>query len=194
MNIGTIKDFEILDAIKDRRSIRAFSDQPVEQEKIKALFEAARWAPSTMNEQPWQYIYATREDEGFYHLIGETLMPGNRVWALKAPLLIVSLARKTFLDNGSHNGSALHDTGMANFALSLQATEMGLYTHMMGGFDHNLLRKNLNIPEDLQPVVVIAAGYPGDSNGLPENLRQREFNMRSRKKLGEFVSRQPLDT
>ncbi len=194
MNTNTIKDFEILDTIKNRRSIRAFSDQPVEGEKIKALFEAARWAPSAMNEQPWQYIYATREDERLYHLIGETLMPGNRIWALKAPLLIVSLARKTFLDNGSHNSSALHDTGMANYALSLQATEMGICTHMMGGFDHDLLRKNLNVPEDLQPVVVIAAGYPGDLKDLPENLRQREFSMRNRKKPGEFIFRKPLNS
>ena len=185
--MDTTMNKEILDVIKERRSIRAFSDKPVKEEKIKALFEAARWAPSAMNEQPWQYIYAQKEDSALFNSIAEALMPGNRIWASNAPVLIVSMARKTFIDNGSHNSSAAHDTGMANYALSLQATKMGLFTHMMGGFDHNQLKQNLNLPEDLQPIVVIAVGYSGDANILPEPLKQRENAMRSRKNHYEFV-------
>jgi len=177
----------LLDVIRERKSIRSFSEQPVEEDKIRLLFEAARWAPSSMNEQPWQYIYASRDNEHLYQAIADSLMPGNRIWALSAPLLIVSLARKTFQRNGNHNGSALHDTGMANFALSLQATEMGLHTHMIGGFDHALLGKNLNLPDEVQPVVIIAVGYPGDTDQLPENLRQIEHAPRNRKSHGEFV-------
>ena len=185
--MNTTMNKEILEVIKERRSIRAFSDKPVEEEKISALFEAARWAPSAMNEQPWQYIYAGKEDKALFNSIAESLMPGNRIWASNAPLLIVSMARKTFMDNGSHNGSAAHDTGMANYALSLQATQMGLYTHMMGGFDHSQLKENLNLTDDLQPIVIIAVGYPGDANVLPEALKQRENAKRSRKEHNEFV-------
>ncbi|PWT99101.1 MAG: nitroreductase [Bacteroidetes bacterium] len=140
-----------------------------------------------MNEQPWQYIYAHKEDSALFNSIAESLMPGNRIWATNAPLLIVSMARKTFMDNGSHNGSAVHDTGMANYALSLQATEMGLFTHMMGGFDHSQLKQNLNLIDDLQPIVIIAVGYPGDASVLPEALKQREHAKRSRKNQTEFV-------
>lgn len=181
----------VIDVIKDRKSIRAFSHKAIEPEKINALFEAARWAPSAMNEQPWMYVYA--EDSQQLHLdIVDTLYPGNQSWAAKAPLLIVSIMRENFINNGSHNGSALHDTGMANYALSLEATSLGLHTHMMGGFHQAALKKKLNLPQDLRPVVVIAVGYAGNPDELPEGLKQREFAVRARKPVSEFTFNQIL--
>lgn len=181
----------VIQIIKQRRSIRAFSDKMVEPEKIQALFEAARWAPSAMNEQPWMYIYADK-NQSLHTSIVETLFPGNQSWAEKAPLLLVSIMRENFINNGNHNGSALHDTGMANYALSLEATSLGLHTHMMGGFHQAALKKKLNLPEGLRPVVVIAIGYSRNPDDLPEGLKQREFAERSRKPVSEFIFNQIL--
>lgn len=180
----------VIDVIRNRRSIRSFSDKGIDKEQINVMFEAARWSPSAMNEQPWLYIYATRENEALYNAIAQSLMPGNKKWAEKAPLLIVSMARPYFLSNGKHNNSALHDTGMANLALSLQATAMGLHTHMMGGFDAALLKKSLNLPADLHVAVVIAVGYAGDPGVLPEDLKQREEGPRSRMNHDQFIFHQ----
>ncbi|HEX5025168.1 MAG TPA: nitroreductase family protein [Agriterribacter sp.] len=177
----------VLDVIRNRRSIRSFSDKSIDKEQINAMFEAARWSPSAMNEQPWLYIYATRENKALHTAIAESLMPGNKKWAEKAPLLIVSMARPHFLSNGKHNSSALHDTGMANLAVSLQATAMGLHTHMMGGFDPVVLKKNLNLPGDLHVAVVIAVGYAGDPELLPEELKRREKTQRSRMEHEQFT-------
>lgn len=181
----------VIDVIKKRRSIRAFSDRVVEVEKIQALFEAARWAPSAMNEQPWMYVYA-RKGQPLHARIVESLLPGNKSWAEKSPLLIVSLMRENFINNGSRNGNALHDTGMANYALSLQAASLDLYTHMMGGFHQTALARALNLPGDLHPVVVMAVGYAGNPGDLPEGLKQREFATRLRKPVSEFTFNQIL--
>ncbi len=177
------------DIIYKRRSIRSFLEIPVEEDKTDLLFEAARWAPSAMNAQPWIYVYA-RKGETLHAGIAETLTPGNRVWAAKAPLLIVSLA-KTHFDNGSPNGTAGHDTGMANHAIALQATALGLQAHMMSGFDHEALEKLLGFPPDVKAVVVMAVGYPGIADSLPDPFRERETAPRKRKAVGEFVFNLP---
>ncbi|MGN6493369.1 MAG: nitroreductase family protein [Agriterribacter sp.] len=190
--MATIKsETSVIDIIKERRSIRAFSGKAIEPEKVLALFEAARWAPSAMNEQPWMYVYA-QNNQQLHSSIGETLYPGNQSWAAKAPLLIVSIMRENFINSGSYNGSALHDTGMANYALSLEATSLGLYTHMMGGFNQAALKKELNLSEGLRPVVVMAVGYAGDPDELPESLKQRELAVRARKPVSEFTFNQIL--
>lgn len=177
---------DILELIKARRSRRAFSAKPVEPEKIKSLFEAARWAPSSLNEQPWLYIYATKEQE-LWNKIFETLNESNRIWAKDAPLLIVSFCKKNHSRNGYPNAAAKYDVGAANALLSLQATHVGLNTHQMGGFNHALLRKNLNVPDDFEEGVIIAVGYLGDQSQLPEHLQQRETSPRTRNVQDEFV-------
>src|SRR5688500_16771752 len=121
----------IIELIQKRRSKRAYDDRPVEPEKIESLFEAARWAPSSVNEQPWLYIYATK-GQPLWSSIFEALLDGNKIWASHVPLLIVSLARKNFIRNDRPNGSARYDLGAANAFLSLQATHMGLNVHQMG--------------------------------------------------------------
>jgi nitroreductase len=177
----------VLDAIQQRRSRRAYSDQPVEVEKIHSLFEAARWAPSSVNEQPWLYLYATRDQTELWQKVFESLNDGNKVWAKNAPLLIVSLVRKNFIRNDHPNTSARYDLGGANALLSIQAAHLGLNVHQMGGFNADLLRQNLQIPATLDPVVIMAIGYPGDAQTLPDHLKIRELAPRERYVQQEFV-------
>lgn len=180
----------VLDLIVRRRSLRAYSDAPLTATQINTLFEAARWAPSSVNEQPWQYIYAVR-GEDLWDVIFETLSEGNRAWAKDAPLLVVSLARTTFLRNGRPNPSAMYDLGGANAILSLQATAMGLNVHQMGGYDHAGLRQVLRVPSGVELGVVMAIGFPGDADQLPEPLRERERMPRVRRPVSDFVMDRP---
>jgi nitroreductase len=177
----------LLDVIINRRSKRAYLNQTVEPEKVRSLFEAARWAPSSVNEQPWTYIYATQDQPELWAKIFDALNENNKVWVKEAPLLIVSLARKNFTRNGKLNSSAKYDLGGANALLSLQAVELGLNVHQMGGFNTELLRLNLNIPEQFEIGVVMAIGYPGDPESLPEPLKLRELAPRVRLLQEEFV-------
>ncbi len=181
---------DILEIIKNRRSRRAYNEKSIEPEKIKSLFEAARWAPSSSNEQPWKYLYATKDQPELYNKVFEALNEANQVWAKDAPLLLVSLARKIFAKSERINGSAKYDVGAANAFLSLQATHLGLNVHQMGGFDHSILRKNLNVPETFDIGVVIAIGYPGDPEQLPMPLKERELSPRMRILQNEFVMNQ----
>jgi nitroreductase len=177
----------VLDAIQQRRSRRAYSDKSVEVEKIHSLFEAARWAPSSVNEQPWLYLYATRDQTELWQKVFESLNEGNKVWAKNAPLLIVSLVRKNFIRNDHPNTSARYDLGGANALLSIQAAHLGLNVHQMGGFNADLLRENLKIPSTLDPVVIMAIGYPGDAQTLPDHLKIRELAPRERYVQQAFV-------
>jgi nitroreductase len=173
--------------IQQRRSSRAYSDQAVEPEKIRSLFEAARWAPSSVNDQPWFYLYATKDQPELWNKIFDTLNDGNKSWVKDAPLLIVSLASRKFKRNDRPNASAKYDLGCANAFLSLQATELGLNVHQMGGFDRQKAIENLNIPDVFELGVIIAVGYPGNPQALPENLQQREQAPRVRYRQKEFV-------
>lgn len=182
-------DFEspVLEVIQKRRSRRAYSETPVEREKINSLFEAARWAPSSVNEQPWIYLYATKDQTELYNKIFDSLNESNKIWAKHAPLLVVSLIRKTHLRNDMPNLSARYDLGGANALLSLQAAHHGLNVHQMGGFGAEKLRENLTIPNLYEPVVIMAIGYPGDVQLLPEHLKVRELAPRERYLQQEFV-------
>ena len=180
----------VLEVIRQRRSRRAYSEKLVEGEKIQSLFEAARWAPSSVNEQPWLYLYATKDQPQLWDKIFESLNDGNKIWVNKAPLLIVSLVRKNFMRNDRPNNSARYDLGAANAFLSLQATNLGLNVHQMGGFNHEVLKQNLNIPDTYESVIILAIGYPGDTEGLPENLKMRELAPRERYLQNEFVMNQ----
>jgi len=180
-------EFPVVDLIKHRRSRRAYSSEPIEQEKINSLFEAARWAPSANNEQPWVYLYATKEQPELWNKIFETLMEGNKIWAKDAPLLILAMNRRDFIGNGKPNASAKFDLGAANMLLSIQATQLGLNVHQMGGFEKKKAIDTLNIPETHEPAVVLAIGYLGDSDALPDFLQQREVATRERYKQEFFV-------
>lgn len=183
----------VMEVIKNRRSRRAYAEKMVEPEKIHSLFEAARWAPSSLNEQPWFYIYATRDQEPLYNKIFDALNQGNKVWARHAPLLIASFARKNFIRFDSPNPSARYDLGAANAFLSLQAAHLGLNVHQMAGFDARTLVEKLHVPDRFEPVIVMAIGYPGDADTLPENLKARESAPRERYVKQEFVMNKGFD-
>src|SRR5687767_4623561 len=140
-------EYPVSELIKKRKSVRAFTDQPVEPERIKSLFEATRWAPSSTNEQPWFYVYATRDQPELWAKLFDSLNGGNKTWAKDAPLLILSLARKNFSNYPGANAHAMYDLGGANSFLSLQAVEMGLQVRQMAGFNHRKTIEQLHIPE-----------------------------------------------
>jgi nitroreductase len=194
MNLATVPmrkshqvEFKVSDLIKNRKSIRSFSDQLIEPEKITSLFEATRWAPSSTNEQPWFYVYATKDQTELFSKIFESLNEGNQVWAKDAPLLIVSLARKNFSRLSGPNLYAMYDLGGANSFLSIQAVELGLQVRQMAGFNHQKAKTNLNVPDGYELGVIMAVGYPGDPENLPENLKTRELAPRERYVQEEFV-------
>jgi nitroreductase len=170
-----------------RRSPRAFSSLPVEPEKLRSVFEAARWAASSVNEQPWNFLVVVRGEGDAYGRLLATLAESNQHWAARAPVLILTLARTRFTRNGRPNRHALHDLGMAFQSLALQAVALGLVTHPMGGFDAEKARAAFSVPEDVEVVAVAALGYPGAIEDLPEDLRAREIAPRTRKALAEFV-------
>lgn len=177
----------ILEVLAERWSPRAFTPQVVEQEKLLALVEAFRWAPSSMNEQPWSLLVAAKDDaEGFAKMLG-CLVDANQAWAKNVPLLMITLAKTTFNRNGNPNRTAVHDTGIALMALSVQATAMGLQAHGMGGIHLDKIREVYGLPADVEAVAGVAVGYAASAEVLEEPLRSREMAPRSRKSLGEFV-------
>jgi nitroreductase len=174
--------------ITDRRSPVLFSDRPVENEKLELLFEAARWAPSSHNQQPWRFILTKKENKDDFDRLFNCLDPGNKLWAANVPVLILSIAETVSSNNKKMNKYAFHDIGLAVGNLLLQATSMGLFVHQMGGYDKEKARNSLKIPPEYEPVAVIAVGYIAESyEGFPEELVRREKSPRSRKSLNEIV-------
>jgi nitroreductase len=179
--------YPINDLLQQRWSPLAFSEQMVEPEKLCRVLEAARWAASSYNEQPWSFIVATRENEAEFERLLSCLAEGNQEWAQNAPVLMLSVAKLHFARNGKENRHAFHDVGAASATLALQATALGLFIHQMAGFDVPKAQEIYGIPEDYEPVAAIALGYLGDPNTLSERLLQREQAPRTRKPLEQFV-------
>jgi len=153
----------IHDLLARRRSPYAFSPRRVDTEKLHRLFQAARWAPSSYNEQPWRFIVATREKpEDYFRLLG-TLVEFNQQWAGQAPVLALAVAKLAFDKDGSANRHAIYDLGQAVAQLTVQATAEGLFVHQMGGFSVQKARQEFHIPEGYEPVAALAIGYLGDS-------------------------------
>ena len=177
----------INELLEKRYSPLAFDQKAVEEVKIMRLFEAARWAPSSRNEQPWRFIYATRDNNEAFQAMVDCLFEGNKIWAKNVPLLILSLAKSVSSFNGKPNPYALHDTGMAVGNMLVQATDMGLYVHQMGGYDKEMARNNLSIPGEYEPVAMIAIGYHGKVDDLPEELQKREKAERTRMPLDKII-------
>jgi nitroreductase len=178
--------YPIHDLLMRRWSPRAFDERPVEPDTLRSLFEAARWAPSSNNEQPWRFLVATKENKADWDRLFTCLVEGNQKWAHQAPVLMLSVATLTF-DDGSANRHSFHDTGMAVENLIIQATAMGLFVHQMAGFRIDQARKECQIPDGYEPVAMIAVGYPGDPATLPDYLRERELRPRERNPIEEFV-------
>jgi nitroreductase len=177
----------IHDIIRDRWSPRAFDTRPVEPEKLRSLFEAARWAASSYNDQPWFFIVATKDDSENFRRVLDCFIELNQNWSRHAPVVALSVARLKFQHNGQPNRHAFHDVGQAAAGLALQAADLGLQIHQMAGIDPERARRTFNVPPDHEVVAGIALGYPGDPASLPDPLRQRELAPRERKPLAAFV-------
>ena len=180
-------DYPVLDVIKRRWSPRAFADRDVEPEKLRSLLEAARWAPSSFNEQPWRFILARRSEEESYERLLQCLNEKNQRWAQHAPVLMLTAARRRFSHSGRENRHAWHDVGLAMGSLLAQATELDLYVHQIAGIRPERAREAFGIPEAFEPVVGVAVGYVGEPAMLSEKRRKQEVRERRRRPLNETV-------
>jgi nitroreductase len=177
----------IIPAILHRWSPRSFSDRPVSPRDLEIVFEAAHWAASSYNEQPWRFLVGTRGSET-YEKIFSSLIEINQKWAKSAPVLILDAAKTTFSHNNAPNAVALYDLGAAAATLCYQATAIGLHTHQMGGYDRAVARKAFDIPEDYILGAVMALGYLGEPSALTiPMMLQQETSPRQRKPLSEIV-------
>ncbi len=175
------------DLFRDRWSPRAFANRIVSNEDLKAILEAARWAASSYNEQPWRFVVARKSDGPLYEKVLNVLLPFNQAWAKSAPVLIITAAKQTFTHNGTPNLHAMHDAGAALAYIALQATALGLRAHAMAGFDRERARTELGIPEGYEPAAAVAIGYLGSPDDLPAPYRERELAPRTRKPLSELA-------
>jgi nitroreductase len=178
-------DVDIHELFSGRWSPRAFSNKPVDRAQLHQVLEAARWAPSSNNMQPWRFIVFDRQRHpAEFKRAFDTLMPGNQKWNETVPVL-VAIAAATVTPKGEPAKTAAYDTGAAAMALVLQAHASGLATHQMGGFDRDAFRQAFSIPDDIQLIAMLAIGHFGDASQLDEVLREREAAPRARKPLGE---------
>jgi len=180
-------EYPVHELIQNRWSPRAFSDKPITAEVLRSLFEAARWAPSSNNEQPWAFIVSTKNEPENYEKALGSLVEFNANWARKAPVLVIAVAELAFAKNNAPNRNAQYDVGAASLQLSIEATARGLVVHQMAGFDPETAKEAFNIPQGWEPIAAMAIGYPGDASSLPEPYLSRENAPRTRKSIREFV-------
>lgn len=179
--------YPIHELLARRWSPRVFADRTIAPENLRSLLEAARWAPSSFNEQPWSFIVATKDDPAEYQRLLHCLVEFNQGWAQTAPVLLISVAHLQFGRNGKANRHAFHDVGLASQNLVIEAIARGIFTHGMAGFDVEKTRATYGIPETHVPVAAWALGYAGDPATLDPQLHEREVEPRERKPLTDFV-------
>jgi nitroreductase len=183
-------DFPIHDLLARRWSPYGFSDRPVPENEVRSLFEAARWAPSSYNEQPWRFFVALRSDGEQFAKLLSCLVEANQAWAKHAGVLVITATRRRFQRNGRENLACEHDLGLAVANLSVEATARGLAVHQMIGIDRDRAREALSIPDDASPVTGIAIGHALPADQQPdEAYRERDQAPRSRRPLSETVFR-----
>lgn len=180
-------DYPIHALLADRWSPYAFADRPVPEADLRSVFEAARWAPSSYNEQPWRYIVATQNDPEQFQRLLSCLVDGNQLWAKAAPVLVLGVASLRFALNAKDNRAAVHDLGLAAGNLLLEATARGLFVHQMIGILPDKARDIYGIPDGFEAWTGLAIGYKADPANLPGPLRERDLAYRQRKPLREFV-------
>lgn len=180
-------DYPVHQLLAERWSPYAFDGRPVPEGDLRSLFEAARWAPSSYNEQPWSYIVATQEDPEQFQRLLSCLVDGNQVWAKAAPVLALGIVSLRFARNAKDNRAAVHDLGLAAGNLLVEATARGLFVHQMIGILPDKAREIYGIPEGCEAWTGMAIGYRGDPGSLPDRLRERDLAPRQRKPLSEFV-------
>ncbi len=180
-------DYPIHELIAKRWSPYAFSDRAVSHDDLRSLFEAARWAASSYNEQPWSYIVAMKADTKAFQSLLSCLVEPNQAWASAAPVLAIGCTSLLFSRNGQPNAAAVHDLALASASLTFEATSRGLFVHQMIGILPDQARAIYRIPSTAQPVTALAIGYAADPDSMPEKLRERDLAPRSRKTVAQFV-------
>ena len=180
-------DYPIHELLAERWSPYGFEDRPVAQADLRSLFEAARWAASSYNEQPWSYLVATRENRVEFARLLSCLVEGNQAWAKAAPVLALGVVSLRFSRNNKENRAAVHDLGLAAGNLLVEATARGLCVHQMIGILPDKAREVYQIPEHSEAWTAIAIGYKGDPAKLPDALKERDLAPRQRKPLSQFV-------
>lgn len=180
-------DHPIHELLVKRWSPYTFADRSVSDDALRSLFEAARWAPSSYNEQPWSYIVATQENPEDFERVLSCLVEGNQAWAEDAPVLAIGCTSLNFVRNNKPNAAAIHDLGIASATLTFEATARGLFVHQMIGIEPDKVRQLYRVPEGVEPKTGLAIGYAADPGSLPEKFRERDLAVRTRKKLSEFV-------
>jgi len=180
-------DHPVQDLIAQRWSPYGFADRRVSEADLRSIFEAARWAPSSYNEQPWRYVVATKEKSAEFARLLSCLVEANQAWAQAAPVLALGCTSLNFTRNNKPNAAAVHDLGLASASLSLEATARGLFVHQMIGILPEKARELYRIPADVQPLTALAIGYAADPDSLPETLRARDVAARTRRPLAEFL-------
>lgn len=189
-SISRAPDYAIEDFFVERRSLYAMSGESITDEELLQLFEAARWAPSSYNEQPWRFIYAKRETPEWNTLF-ELLVDFNKKWTSRASALVLVISRNNSEHNGKSNPTHSFDTGAAWENIALQAYLNGLVAHGMGGFDYARARKDLNIPDDYTVEMMFAVGKRGTVNDLPEDMRTIDDKASQRKTVTEIAFTAP---
>lgn len=180
-------DHPVHPLIAERWSPVAFAARPVDPDTVRSLLEAARWAPSAYNEQPWAYLVATKQDPEAFARLLDCLVPGNQAWAQHAPVLMIGLASTHLARNGQPNRHALHDLGQASALLTVEASSRGLQVHQMGGIDAAAIVERYGLPEGVEAITGLAIGYPGDPDSLPEPLAARDRSPRARKPQAQLA-------
>jgi nitroreductase len=182
-----VTDYPVHELIASRWSPYSFANRSVSDDDLRSLFEAARWAASSYNAQPWSYVVAKKENAHEFGRLWSCLVEGNQSWAKAAPVLALGISRLSFPHNGEPNRAAIHDLGMAAGNLVLEATSRGIAVHQMIGILPDKVREVYSVPEGYEPMTAMAIGYAGDPMDLPENLRERDAARRPRQPLKEFV-------
>jgi nitroreductase len=180
-------EYPVHEFIRERWSPRAFSEKEIAPADLRSLFEAARWAPSSSNEQPWAFIVATRNDQENFTKALQPLVEFNVNWARNAYVLGFAVSELAFAKNNTPNRNAHYDTGAAMSQLTTEATSLGILVHQMAGFDPDTTRDVFEIPAGWDAIAAFAMGYSGDPNSLPQPYRDRETAPRVRKPIREFV-------
>ncbi len=179
--------YPVLDVIKKRWSPYVFADRPVEKQKLRCLLEAARWAASSFNEQPWRFILATKGDQAAFEKLLGCLVEANQAWAKHVPVLMIGISKDNFTKNDKPNRVSQHDLALAMGNLTLQAASMDLYVHQMAGIDQDKVRETFAVPDGFTPQTGIAIGYHGTNDAVPDDIRKRDQGKRERMPFDQFV-------
>lgn len=189
MNKPAETTYAIHELLTRRWTTRAFSDRPIEAEKLRCLFEAARWAPSSFNEQPWRFIIATRDRQEEFDTMLSCLLDKNQKWVRSSgvPFLMIVLSQKRFTYNGKQNRAHVHDIGLAMGNFVVQATAMDLFVCQLQGIHLDRAMEIYRVPDDFEPAIGCAVGYPGELLRLPAEFHEREMRPRTRADFKDFV-------